>query len=282
MKTQTTTISTSTTTDSDNIVDILNMSELDIDSLSNTQNDSLSSNSEAFPKDETTLDQTTATEKSISLTSPRSSESPTLDVSVEITEEVGDSGTTPPPTLPSLNNSFDSFLFPDGGNFEKVSDPKIPSVEDPFNDPDPFTPASVQDPLSVSQTQDPTLNVSHGLGEANSVNKAEGAELVFSDDTSVTSLEINNLTTENMDNLELELKNIGEPIESNDLSTEDITDSSENTRESRLLENPTRKTISKSDGEIHFEKIYRGSSETFTYSITLNVIVFSINVILLM
>ena len=44
-----------------------------------------------------------------------------------------------------------------------------------------------------------------------------------------------------------------EPIESNDLSTEvieDITDSSENTRESRLLENPTRKTISKSDGEI--------------------------------
>ena len=258
------------------------MSELDIDSLSNTQNDSLSSNSEAFPEDETTSDQTTATEKSISITSPRSSESPTLDVSVEITEEVGESGTTPPPTLPSLNNSFDSFLFPDGANFEKVSDRKIPSVEDPFNDQDPFTPASVQDPLSVSQTQDPTLNVSHGLGEANSVNKAEGAELVFSDDNSVTGLEINNLTTENMDNLELELKNIGEPIESNDLSTEDITDSSENTRESRLLENPTRKTISKSDGEIHFEKIYRGSSETFTYSITLNVIVFSINVILLM
>merc|ERR1711976_898753 len=108
-----------------------------------------------------------------------------------------------------------------------------------------------------------------------------GAELVFSDDNSVTGLEINNLTTENMDNLELELKNIGEPIESNDLSTEDITDSSENTRESRLLENPTRKTISKSDGEIHFEKIYRGSSDTFTYSVILNVIVCSINVILL-
>ena len=274
---RTTTITTSTTTDSDNIVDILNMSELDIDSLSN---------SEAFSKDETTSDPTIATENTISLTSPRSGESPTLDVSVEITEEVGDSSTTPQPTtLPSLNNSFDSFLFPDRGNFEKVSDPQIPSVEDPFNDPDPFTPGSVQDPLT--QTQDPTLNVSHGLGEgeANSVNKAEGAELVFSDNSSVTGLEINNLTTENMDNLELELKNIGEPIESNDLSTEvveDISDSSENTRESRLLENPTRKTISKSDGEIHFEKIYRGSSDTFTYSIILNVIVFSINVILLM
>ena len=234
------------------------MSELDIDSLSN---------SEAFSKDETTSDPTIATENTISLTSPRSGESPTLDVSVEITEEVGDSGTTPQPTtLPSLNNSFDSFLFPDRGNFEKVSDPQIPSVEDPFNDPDPFTPGSDQDPQT--QTQDPTLNVSHGLGEANSVNKAEGAELVFSDNSSVTGLEINNLTTENMDNLELELKNIGEPIESNDLSTEvieDISDSSENTRESRLLENPTRKTISKSDGEIHFEKIYRGSSGTFNH-----------------
>merc|ERR1712111_327710 len=92
------------------------------------------------------------------------------------------------------------------------------------------------------------------------------------------------VTENNMNNnLELEIKKIGEVIDTNDLPTdtteEDVTDSPANTRESRLLESPTGKTFSKSDGEIHFEKIYRGTGNTFTFSILLNIIVV-LNVIL--
>merc|ERR1712032_1428531 len=182
--------------------------------------------------------------------------------------------TKPTPTLPSLTNSFGSFLFPDRGNIVKVSDPKIPSVEDPFKDL--FKPES---------SLDPTLSVSQGLEED---------RVVFSDNNnnnnnnnSDTELEISNVTmmageevtTENImsDNLDLDIKNIGEVIDTNDLPTEiieeEVTDSSVNTRESRLLESPTGKTFSKSDGEIHFEKIYRGTGNIFTYSILLNIIV---------
>ena len=270
------------------------MSDLDFDSLSNS---------------ETTADQTLdQTENPISLTTASASpdQSPTLDVSAEITEEVGGGGgetvTTPTPTLPSLTNSFGSFLFPDRGNPVLEEDPKIPSVEDPFKDPSLLNPGPVQDPLSVSQdptlsvsqdptlsvsqdplsiSQDPTLSVSKGLGEEG--NKANGDEVVFNDNIRTIDMEISNMTTENMDmdKLELEIKNIGEAIESNDLPTEVIEDITENTRESRLLESPTRKSTSKSDGEIHFEKIYRGSSETFTYSMFLYLIVLSVNMILL-
>merc|ERR1712032_886302 len=181
--------------------------------------------------------------------------------------------TKPTPTLPSLTNSFGSFLFPDRGNIVKVSDPKIPSVEDPFKDL--FKPES---------SLDPTLSVSQGLEED---------RVVFSDNNnnSDTELEISNVTmmageevtTENImsDNLDLDIKNIGEVIDTNDLRTEeDVTDFPVNTRESRLLESPTGKTFSKSDGEIHFENIYRGTGNTFTYSILFNIIV--LNVILIM
>ena len=139
---------------------------------------------------------------------------------------------TRPAIRPSLINSFGSFLFPDRGNIVKVSDPKIPSVEDPFKDL--FKPGS---------SPDPTLSVSQGLGEDRVVfsdnnNNNRDTELKIINVTMMTGEDVT--TANNMsDNLELDIKNIGEVIETTDLPTEiieeDVTDSTVNTRESRLV-----------------------------------------------
>ena len=215
--------------------------------------------SETSPKDEQTTAQSIVTENtnSGSLLETLSEDSPTLDVSIEIEEEVGETDTL---LMVTSTTEAESFLFPDGKETVKLADTQLPSLEDPF-----------------SGSEDPTLNVSHGLGLGGE-NKSDA--IVFSDMNKAIELEISNatimaiedVTPENMNSLEFEKKSIGEDVETNVLSTEvseAATDQAENTRESRLLESPTAKTATKNDGEIHFEKIYRGTSNTLTYSLML-------------